>query len=103
MCTRERNAYDVSHSPITSQLGLIHNEIAAGICTFPYHLYAVLPTQCCVFVPNRFPFLQDSLDPFWLSSELQIWVVIGEDHMLDLAVHVFFARCWIRVIEWDYS
>src|SRR5712691_11674444 len=56
-------------------------------------------TYFIVLVPDRLPFRQDRLDTFRLPSELWVFVILREAHLLDGPARVFVTRCWIRIVE----
>ena len=55
----------------------------------------------CIFVPDGLALLQNGLDSLRLPPELRIRMIIGEAHLLHLAMCVFFARFGFWVTEWD--
>src|SRR6266851_771467 len=57
----------------------------------------------CELVPDGLVLLQDSSNPFWLSSEPWIAVIAGEAHALGVPMCIFFAGCWIWVVEWNFG
>src|SRR6266851_6278809 len=53
-------------------------------------------------VSDRLALLQDSSNPFWLFLEPWIAVITREAHALGVPACIFFAGCWILVVEWNF-